>query len=184
MEVQLTAAQQKMEKARIEMTTADKLVDEARQVAVQDTSIFADAEVLVQALRVQPQQQTLNTATREALTRMTDVLTSLRAMQQTQHQGQAPITPMTPTVTQGSEPFQELQFTQEAVLQEVMRQAETTAVGQSPQSESTPQEKRRHPTREEFREVLENDLGEKWTEIDEELRSKFVQAVNDRFAPY
>ena len=38
-EVQLTAAQQQMEEARIEMTTADKLVDEARQLAVQDTSL-------------------------------------------------------------------------------------------------------------------------------------------------
>ena len=51
-EVQLTAAQQKMEEARAEMAAADKSVDEARQLAVQDTSIFADAEVLVQALRV------------------------------------------------------------------------------------------------------------------------------------
>ena len=48
-EVQLTAAQQKMEEAKTEMAAADKSVNEARQLAVQDTSIFADAEVLVQA---------------------------------------------------------------------------------------------------------------------------------------
>ena len=28
-----------------------------------------------------------------------------------------------------------------------------------------------------------SDLGEKWNVIDEELRSKFVQAVNDRCVP-
>ena len=39
------------------MAAADKLVDEARQPAVQDTSLFADAEVLIQALRVQPPQR-------------------------------------------------------------------------------------------------------------------------------
>ena len=37
------------------------------------------------------------------------------------------ITPMTPTVTQGSEPFQELQVTQEAYLREAMRQAAVPA---------------------------------------------------------
>ena len=184
-EVQLTAAQQKMEEARIEMTTADKLVDEARQLAVQDTSIFADAEVLVQALRVHPQQQNLDAAAREALTRMTDALTNMRAAQQVQHQGKAPVAPLTPTVSQGSEPLQELPVTQDpALLREAMRQAEATAVGQSPQGVSTPQERRRQPKREEVREGLESDLGEHWTEINEELRSKFIQAVNNRFVPY
>ena len=91
---------------------------------------------------------------REALTRMTGALASMRAMQQAQHQGQGPITPMTPTVTQGSEPFQELPVTQEAVLREAMRQAEATAVGQSPQGASTPQERLRYHTREELREGL------------------------------
>ena len=65
-----------------------------------------------------------------------------------------------------------------------MRQAENTAVGQSPQGWRTPQEGRKRLTAEELRERLENDPGEKWSETDEELRSRFVQAVNDRFAPY
>ena len=58
-EVQLTAAQQKMEEAKAEMAAADM-----RQPSVQDTSI----EILVQALRLQPQEQPLNAATREDLT--------------------------------------------------------------------------------------------------------------------
>ena len=45
------------------------------------------------------------------------------------------------------------------------------------------QEGRKRLTAEELRVGLENDLGEKWSEIDDELRSRFVQAVNDRFAP-
>ena len=129
--------------------------------------IFADVEMLVQALRMQPQQQTLYPAAREASAKMTDALTSMRAMQQVQQQGPTPVTPMTPTVTQGTEPFQEMQVTQEAVLREAMRQAENIAVGQSPQGSRTPLEGRKRPTTEELREGLENDLGEKWTEIDE-----------------
>ena len=121
------------EEARAEMALEDKAVNEARQLAVQDTVIFADVEVLAQALRLQPQQQALDAAARESLARMTDALTSMRAMQQVQQQGPTPVTPMTPTVTQGSEPFQELQVTQEAMLREAVRQAENTAVGQSPQ---------------------------------------------------
>ena len=105
-----------MEKARAEVALADKAVNEASQLAVQDTVIFADVEVLVQALRLQPQQQTLDPVAREALARMTDALTSMTAMQQVQQQGPTPITPMAPTVTQGTEPFQELQVTQEALL--------------------------------------------------------------------
>ena len=54
--VQLTAAQQKMEEAKIEMTAADKSVNEAKQLAVQGTTIFADAEVLVQTSRFSHQQ--------------------------------------------------------------------------------------------------------------------------------
>ena len=99
------------------MTLADKAVNEARQLAVQDTVNFADEEVLVQAMRMQPQQQTLDPAVREALARMTDALTSMRATQQAQQRVPTPITPMTPT---GTEPFQELQVTQEAVLREAM----------------------------------------------------------------
>ena len=76
---------------------------------------------------------------------------------------------MTPTVTQGTEPFQELQVTQEAVLREAMRQAEHTSVGQSPQGSRTPLEGRKRLTAEELREGLENDFGEKWTEVDKEL---------------
>ena len=85
--------------------------------------------------RMQPQQQTLDPAAREALARMSDAPTSMRAMQQAQQQEPTP--PMTPTVTQGTEPLQELQVTQEAVLREAMRQAENTAVGQSPQGSRT-----------------------------------------------
>ena len=147
-EVQLTAMQQKMEEARAEMALADKAVNEARQLAVRDTVIFADVELLVQALRLQPQQQAFDLAAREALGRMTDALTSMRAMQQVQQQEPTPITPMTPTVTQGSEPFQELQVTQEAVLREAMRQAENTAVGQSPQGSRTPLRTGERPWRE------------------------------------
>ena len=75
-EVQLTTIQLKMEEARAEMVLADKAVNEARQ--------FADVEVLLQAMRMQPQQQTLDPAVRQALARMTDALTSMRAMQQAQ----------------------------------------------------------------------------------------------------
>ena len=39
-EVQLTAAQQKMEEAKAEMAAADKVVDEARQLAVQTPRFF------------------------------------------------------------------------------------------------------------------------------------------------
>ena len=53
-EVQLATAQEKMEKARNEMIAADTSANEAPQLAVQDTSIFADAEALVQALRLPP----------------------------------------------------------------------------------------------------------------------------------
>ena len=41
-EVQLTTIQQKMEEARAEMVLADKAANEARQLAVQDTVIFAE----------------------------------------------------------------------------------------------------------------------------------------------
>ena len=106
-EVQLTAVQQKMEEAKAEMAAADKVVEEARQLAVQDTSFFfAVVEILVQALQLQPQQQILNTATREALTRMTDAIANMRTAQQVLKQRPAPVMPMTPTITQGSEPFQ------------------------------------------------------------------------------
>ena len=44
--------------------------------------IFADVEVLVQAMRMHPQQQTPDPAAREALARMIDALTSMGAMQQ------------------------------------------------------------------------------------------------------
>ena len=97
-EVQWTAAQQKMEEAKTEMAAADKSVNEARQLAVQDTSIFADAEVLVQALPLQ--QQGLDANAREALARMVEALTDMKATQQEQQQA----APMTPTITQGSEP--------------------------------------------------------------------------------
>ena len=107
-----------------EMALAEKAVNEARQLAVQDTVIFADVEVLVRAMRLHPQQQNLDPAAREALARMTGALTNMRAMQQAQQQVSTPITPMTPTVTKGTEPFQELQVTQEAVLREGMRQAD------------------------------------------------------------
>ena len=100
-DVQLTAIQQQMEEARAEMVLADKAVNEARQLAVQDTVIFADVEVLVQAMRT----QTLDPAAREDLARMTEALTSMRAMQQAQQPVSTPLTPMTPTVTQGTEPF-------------------------------------------------------------------------------
>ena len=148
--------------------------------------IFADVDVLVQELRLQPQQQTLDPVAREASARMTDAITSMRAMQQSQQQEPTPITSMTPTVTQGTEPFQDLQVTQEAeaVLRETMQQAENTAVEQSPEGSRTSLEGRKRLTEEELREGLENDLGEKWMEIDEELRSRFVQAISDRFAPY
>ena len=103
---------------------------------------------------------------------MTDALTNMRAAQQVQHQGKAPVAPLTPAVSQGSEPLQELPVTQDpALLREAMRQAEAT-------------ERRRQPEREEVREGLESDLGEHWTEINEELRNKFIQAVNNRFVPY
>ena len=105
---------------------------------------------------------------------MTEALTSMRAKQQAQQEA----APTTPTVTQGSEPFRELPVTQEAVLREAMRQAESTTV---PQSARTLPATRKQLTTEELMDGLESDLGEKWNEIDEELRSKFVQAVNDRF---
>ena len=41
-DLQLTSTQQKMEEAKTEMAAADKSVNEARQLAVQDTSMFAD----------------------------------------------------------------------------------------------------------------------------------------------
>ena len=92
--------------------------------------------------------------------------------------------PTTPTITQGSEPFQEFPVTQEAVLREAMRQAEASTSGPSPQEARPPQEKRRRLTQEELREGLENDLGKKWTEIDKDFLSKFLLVVNDRLAPY
>ena len=70
-------------------------------------------------------------------------------------------------ITQGSEPFREVQVTQELVLREAMRQAENTAVGQNredPQISRTPPAKRKNPTKEELMEGLENDLGEEWNE--------------------
>ena len=179
-DVQLTAIQQQMEEARAEMVLADKAVNEARKLAVQDTVIFADVEVLVQAMRT----QTLDPAAREDLARMTDALTSMRAMQQAQQPVSTPLTPMTPTVTQGTERFQELQVTQEAVLREAMRQGENTAVGQSRQGSRTASGRAQAPYGGGAARRTENDLGEKWSEIDEEVRSRFVQAVNDRLAPF
>ena len=44
------AMQQKMEEARAEMASVDKAVNEARQLAVQDTVIFSDVEVLVTSI--------------------------------------------------------------------------------------------------------------------------------------
>ena len=82
-------------------------------------------------------------------------------MQQAQQRVPTPITPITPTVTQGAELFQELQVTQEAVLREAMRQAENTAVGHSPQGSRTPLEGRQRLTAEEPQKGLENDIGEK-----------------------
>ena len=73
------------------MIAAEKTVNEARQSALEDTSICADAEVLVQALRLPTQQQALDSNALEALARMTEALTRMRVRQQAQRQA-APAT--------------------------------------------------------------------------------------------
>ena len=94
-----------------------KLGKRLRQTAVQDTSLFEDAEVLVEAPKIPPQPHGLDPRTREALTRMTDALNNMQAQQQQQPlQAQIPRQPPTPTVTQGTEPFKELPVTQEGGL--------------------------------------------------------------------
>ena len=85
-------AQQKMEEARIEVAAADQAVYEARQSAVQDTSLFANAEVPVEALKI---------------------LHKMKVRQETQP-AQMPGQSLTPTVTKGTEPFKELPGIQEA----------------------------------------------------------------------
>ena len=64
--------QQKMEKGEREDAAADQAVYEARQTAIQDTSLFADAEVLVEALKIPPQPHGLDPRTRDAPERMTE----------------------------------------------------------------------------------------------------------------
>ena len=54
-EVQMEIVQQKMEKVLEVVAAAGQPVSEARQTAVQDISLFADAEVLVEALKIPPQ---------------------------------------------------------------------------------------------------------------------------------
>ena len=71
-------------------------------------------------------------------------------------------------------------MTLEAALREAMQEAENIASGQAPQDSTSLPAKRKHSTTEEPTEGLVIDIGEKWNEMDEELRSKFVQAVNDR----
>ena len=104
-EVQLAAAQQKMEEAKTEMAAADGSVRRARQLAVQDKSIVADAEVPAQALRLPPQQQGLVANAPKPLRGLTEALTSMRARQKEKQRA----APTTPTVTQGSEPFKMVQ---------------------------------------------------------------------------
>ena len=165
----------KMEEARAEMASADKAVNEARELAVQDTVIFADVEVLVQALRMQPQQKTLDPAAREALARMSDAPTSMRSMQQAQQQEPTPTTLMTPRILRERSLSKNCMSRRKQCCEKPCDKRRTLQLDKARKG-------RKRLTAEELRDGLENDLGEKWTEIDEELRSSFVQAVNDRFA--
>ena len=68
--------QQRMEEAQREVAAADKAVAEARQTGVQSTSLFADEEVQVEALK---SQHGLDPRTRDALERMTEALNQMMA---------------------------------------------------------------------------------------------------------
>ena len=99
--------QQKMEDAQRVVAAADQ--------GVQDTSLFADGEVRVEALKIPPQPHGLDTRARGALTRMTEALNNMKVRQQQQQQPQqAQILgqSLTPTVTQGTKPLTELPVTQ------------------------------------------------------------------------
>ena len=171
--------QQKVEEARKEVAAGDQ----ARQTAVQDTSLFAGAEVLVE---IPPQPHGLDPRPRDALTSMMEVLNNMKARQQQQQpqQAQIPGLPLTPTVTQGSEPFKGLPVTQEADLMQAIRQAQSSASGQDQETDQRKSKKMGIPTTEELQGGLRNCLGEQWTGMDEGLKNRLIQAVNQRIAPY
>ena len=168
-----------MEEARKEVAAADQAVAEARQTAVHDTSLFANAEVLVEALKIPPQAHGLDLRTGDALTRMTEAQHKMKARQQ--QQAQIPGQPLTPTVTQGAEPFKELPVTQEADLMHAFRQAESSASGQDQERDQRKSKKMKIPTAEELQGGVQNDLGEQWAGMDEGLMNRFIQAVNERY---
>ena len=165
------------------MVLADKAVNEARQLAVQDTVIFADVEFLVQAMRMQPQQQALDPAAREALARMTDALTSMWAMQQAQQPSPNADNTDDADNHAGNGAFPRAAGHAGSCAARSHATSGEHCSWTKPARLEDALEGRKRLAAEELREGLENDLGEKWTEIDEELRSRVVQAVNDRFAP-
>ena len=169
-----------MEEARKEVAAADQAVAEARQTAVHDTSLFANAEVLVEALKIPPQPHGLDLRTGDALTRMTEAQHKMKARQQ--QQAQIPGQPLTPTVTQRAEPFKELPGTQEADLMHAFRQAESSASGQDQERDQRKSKKMKIPTAEELQGGVQNDLGEQWAGMDEGLMNRFIQAVNESIA--
>ena len=66
---------------------------------------------------------------------------------------------------------------------QAIRQAESSASGQDQETDPRKSKKLKIPATEELQEGLLNDLGEQWTGMDEGLRNRFIQAVNERFAP-
>ena len=122
--------QQKMEEAQNEVAAADQAVSEARQTAVQDTSLL-DAEVLVEALKIPSQPHGLDWRTKDALTRMCaeqyeGSTTTAATTISTKNPGQS----LTPTVTQRHGAVQRVSVTQEADITQAIRQAESSASGQ------------------------------------------------------
>ena len=113
-----------------------------------DTCLFADAEVLVEALKIPTLPHGLDPRTRDELTRMTEALNKMKAQQQPQQpeQAQIPGQPLTPTATQGTEPFKELPVTQEVDLTQARRQAEDSTSGQDQETDQRRSKKLKSPT--------------------------------------
>ena len=123
-EVQVEIVQQKMEEAQREVAAADQAVADARQTAVEDVSLFADAEVLVEALKVPAQPRGLDQRTRDALERMTEALNQMKARQPQQATSTSTGTWTAADANGVARHKAELPITQDADLMRAIRQAE------------------------------------------------------------
>ena len=161
--------QQKMEEARKEVAAADEAVFEARQTPVQDTSLFADAEVPVEAPKIPLQPHGLDPRTRARMTEAQNRMKAGQQQQQQPQQAQLHGQPSTPTVTQGTEPFKELPVTQEA---DSCNRCDKQRVRRAGRTRRQTSERARS-----FRTTVSSGL--EWTGG---LRNRFILSVNERFA--